>query len=278
MDTGRHGRGPVVAGVDSSDSARHAAEWAADLAAAWRAPLRLVHTLRAGGDAGEVPRWLRELRDAAERIGAEPAEVELVPGAVVEVLVDRSDAAGLVVVGSYGEGARAGMLAGSNALGLLDASRCPVAVVRGSEPQLPPPRQGAVVVGADASAVGGRAVDLAADLAAAHGARLVVVRAWTDVVADAGGRVRRVEASCEELAARAEEVLGALGERVRDRQPDLAVESHAVNDTPLRALLERAQGARTVVVGHRGAAAAAGRLGSTSRGLVEFAPCPVVVT
>jgi hypothetical protein len=34
-------RSPLVVGVDSSDSARHAAEWAADLAAVWRVPLQL---------------------------------------------------------------------------------------------------------------------------------------------------------------------------------------------------------------------------------------------
>jgi nucleotide-binding universal stress UspA family protein len=55
MGTGGRERGPVVVGVDSSDSARHASEWAADLAATWHAPLRMVHTVRDGGDAAEVP-------------------------------------------------------------------------------------------------------------------------------------------------------------------------------------------------------------------------------
>ena len=36
---------PVVVGVDASASARDAAEWAADLAAAWDAPLHLVHVV-----------------------------------------------------------------------------------------------------------------------------------------------------------------------------------------------------------------------------------------
>jgi nucleotide-binding universal stress UspA family protein len=56
------------------------------------------------------------------------------------------------------------------------------------------------------------------------------------------------------------------------------VQRHPVDDTAMRALLEQAKDTRVVVVGHRGGASAAGRLGSTSRGLVEFAPCPVVVT
>ena len=278
MAVGDQERRPVVVGVDSSGSARHAAEWAADLAAVWKLPLRLVHTVGVGGDTAEVPRWLRELRDGAERVGAEPTEAEVVSGAVDEVLLDRSGAARLLVVGSYGEGARAGMLAGSTALALLDGSRCPVAVVRGSAPQLPPPRRGPIVVGVDASTTGDAALDLAADLASASGARVIAVHAWTDVVADASGGLHRVESDRTELAARAVERLDALVERGQDEHPDLDVEGRVVNDTALRALLEQARDARMIVVGHRDRTSAVGRLGSTSRGLVEFAPCPVIVT
>jgi nucleotide-binding universal stress UspA family protein len=52
-----------------------------------------------------------------------------------------------------------------------------------------------------------------------------------------------------------------------------------VADTPLRALLTAADGARLLVVGHRGNVTGPGRrIGSTSLALVEFVPCPVVVT
>ena len=158
-----HARRPVVVGVDSSDSARHASEWAADLAAAWNVPLRLVHTARDGGNITEVLRpGCASCSMGPSGWAQDPAlDAEVVPGAVNDVLLDRSDAARLLVVGSYGEGARAGMLAGSTALALLDGSRCPVAVVRGSTPQLPPPRRGPVVVGAVASATGEAALALA---------------------------------------------------------------------------------------------------------------------
>ena len=271
-------RSPLVVGVDSSDSARHAAEWAADLASMWRVPLLLVNAAAAGtGEPATAPPWLRELLDAADRAGAEPVEAEVVAGGVAEVLLDRSTDAGLVVVGSYGEGAQGGMLAGSTALALVGQAGCPVAVVRGAAPQLPPPRRGAVVVGVDGSPAAATALDLAAELAAAFGARLVTVHAWTDVVADASGGLHRSAASGTELAARAAELLDTQLAPVRDHHPGVAVERHVVNDTALSALLDRAREARTVVVGHRSAAAATSRLGSASRGLVEFAPCPVVV-
>ena len=270
-------RSPLVVGVDSSDSARHAAEWAADLASVWRVPLLLVNAAAGAGEPATAPPWLRELLDAADRLGAEPVEAEVVAGGVAEVLLDRSTDAGLVVVGSYGEGAQGGMLAGSTALALVGQAGCPVAVVRGAAPQLPPPRRGAVVVGVDGSPAAATALDLAAELAAAFGARLVTVHAWTDVVADASGGLHRSAASGTELAARAAELLDTQLAPVRDHHPGVAVERHVVNDTALSALLDRAREARTVVVGHRSAAAATSRLGSASRGLVEFAPCPVVV-
>ncbi len=142
------------------------------------------------------------------------------------------------------------MLAGSTALALLDGARCPVAVVRGSTPQLPPPRRGPVVVGADASATGEAALDLATELAAASGAPVVAVHAWTDVVADASGGLRRVESDGTELAARAAELLDALVKRVRERHPNLDVERRAsTNHAP--ALFEQAEEARMVVVGQR---------------------------
>jgi nucleotide-binding universal stress UspA family protein len=272
-------RSPLVVGVDSSDSARHAAEWAADLASVWRVPLQLVNASAGAGEPATVaiPPWLRELVDAAERLGAEPAGAEVVAGGVADVLLDRSTGAGLVVVGSYGEGAHGGMLAGSTALALVGRAECPVAVVRGAAPQLPPPRRGAVVVGVDGSPAALTALDLAAELAAAFGARLVAVHAWTDVMADASGGLHRSAASGTELAARAVELLDTQLTPVQDRHPGVAVEGHVVNDTALRALLDQAREARTVVVGHRSGPAATSRLGSTSRGLVEFAPCPVVV-
>jgi nucleotide-binding universal stress UspA family protein len=268
-------RPAVVVGVDASDSARHAAEWAADLAAVWHAPLRLVHAV-GDGAAVDVPRWLHELRDAAERVGVEQAEVELAPGVADEVLLDRCRGARLLVVGSYGEGMRSGMLAGTTALSLLAGAGCPVAVVRGREPQVPPPRRGPVVVGVDASAAADVALGLAADLAAACGARLVVVHAWTDVVSDSAGGLHRVQGGNDQ-ARGAVELLGALAKRVQDRHPGLSVESRPLEDTAVRGLLEEAARARTVVVGHRGTAAAERWLGSTSRSLAEFAPCTVVV-
>jgi nucleotide-binding universal stress UspA family protein len=67
---------------------------------------------------------------------------------------------------------------------------------------------------------------------------------------------------------------------VRQHHPDLPIDQESVADTALRVLLARAESARAVVVAQRASPAPQDSvlvLGSTSRGLVEFAPCPVVV-
>lgn len=262
---------PVVVGVDGSESARDAAAWAADLAAIWGAPLHLL-TVGAGPGDGRIA----ELRDAAERDGAHPVLVETVVGEVVDVLADQARSARMLVLGSYGDGAWSGMIAGEVAITMLDRVSCPVAVVRGTTRQIPPPRGGPVVVGVDGSTAGRAALALAADLAASLGARLLAVHAWSDIAYGVDGAAHRRPEDGSVLAGRASDLLDAeLAGPARDH-PSLVVNRSVVADTPLRALLAAASGARMVVVGHRGTGTG-GRLGSTSRALVEFVPCPVVV-
>lgn len=276
---------PIVVGVDASDSAREAAEWAADLASARRAPLHLVHVVPGGYQDAPItpgPAWLTELRDVALRLGVDACVAQVQPGEPVGVLAARAEDAAMLVLGSYGEAAWSGMLAGTVALALLERVRCPVAVIRGRAPHVPPPRGGPVVVGVDGSPAGRAALDVAAGIALALGARLVGTRAWSDIAAGSDGSAHRRPEDWTALAAEAGDLVAAELGRVAAAHPGLAVEHDVDEDTPLRALLDRAEAARMIVVGHRRAVPQpAGRpgmlLGSTSRGLVEFAPCPVVV-
>src|SRR6476661_10074782 len=114
---------PVVVAVDASDSARDAAGWAADIAADWSAPLHLVHVVP--GDPQDLPldplpRWLAELLDVAERAGARPCSAEAQPGDAVTTIAARGLGARMVVLGSYGAGAVAGMLAGSTSAAVVE--------------------------------------------------------------------------------------------------------------------------------------------------------------
>src|SRR6478609_9641905 len=96
---------PLVVGVDPSDSARDAALWAADLAAVRGCGVDLVHVVP--GRPRAVPDWLREIADTAERAGAVPCRVDVVTGAVFDVLLTRSHGASMIIVGSFGHDAPA---------------------------------------------------------------------------------------------------------------------------------------------------------------------------
>jgi nucleotide-binding universal stress UspA family protein len=272
------GNRPIVVGVDGSDSARDAAEWAADLAAIWSAPL---HLLMVAPDTAAEPASdrLSELRAAAAAAGARPVIVEMAQGEVVDVIADRAHEARMLVLGSYGEGAWSGMLAGAVALTLINRVSCPIAVVRGTARRIPPPRGGPVVVGVDGSSAGRAALTLAADLAVSLGSRLVAVHAWSDVVFGSDGSAMRSHEADSVLATRASTLLDAELAEIALTHPGLPVQRSVVADTPLRGLLAAADGARLLVVGHRGVDGGPGRrLGSTSLALVEFVPCPVVLT
>jgi len=251
---------PVVVGVDASDSARDAAEWAADLAAAWNAPLHLVHVVLGWPDEGpspDLPGWLRELVGAAERCGVGTVEAEAVAGGIVDTLIGRAAGAAVLVVGSYGDAAWTGMLASPLTVTLIDRAPCPVAVIRGSAPRIPPPRNGPVVVGVDGSEAGGVALDLAVDLAASLGTRLVAVRATADSVAES--------AEAQLAAVRLAHPMPALSELVVDGPAPVA-------------LAHQAQEARMLVIGrHHAVPGPDVRLGDVGHVLVESAPCPVVV-
>jgi universal stress protein family protein len=203
---------------------------------------------------------------AVERAGVEEVESVVLAVSATEALTARSRGAGLVVVGSYGEGARSGMLAGSAALALLEASQCPVAVVRGAAPGLAPPRRGPVVVGTDA-VTDDDALHLGAALAVGLGARLSVLHAWSDIVEDAQS-VHRTISSGTELAALAVARLDTCLRPLREAHPELPIERHVVDDTALRALLDHASG-------HRPRHSA--RAGTDGPRRAPTAPAPVTV-
>lgn len=259
--------GTIVVGVDPTTSAGLAAGWATRLSDT----VRLVHV----AVDRRVPEWLLGLGAAT---GAEPEVVagDADPDAVAEVLRARARDAAMLVVGGHGRSVHPGLQAGDLAARLAADPPCPVAVVHGAEAESALPAAGPVVVGIDGGPPGRAALDTAADLASALGADLVVVHAWTDV---SPGAHRRTEAP-QTLAERGREVTEAARRRVAERLPGLRVETAAVEDTPLRALLQRAEEAQVVVVAPRVGAPppdVAVQAGSTTRSLVAFAPCPVVV-
>lgn len=285
----------IVAAVDGSPSAVNAAVWAAREAGQRAATLRLVHAyvvptrgypqfvttfpqLREGMRyQGE--QWLREARAAAEQAApGVPVETELVEGEPVNVLIDQSHRARILVLGSRGLGGFTGMLVGSVAFALAAHGHSPVVVVRGERPEEPLRAEGPVVVGSDGSDHGLGALAFAFEEASLRKVPLVVVRTWNDALLDSTAHHYPLSVSSERIDA---DEHAALEEQLagwRDTYPDVSVEAVVVRGKPVRTLLDYGENAALLVVGSRGRGGFTGMLlGSTSQALVTHAPCPVAV-
>jgi len=279
---------PVVVGADGSESALRAVRWAARTAASRGRGLHVVHAY--GGvdpslvaDASLWRRYQQDLLDHAREIAARAVAVaheaapsvtvteELVDGAAAPALLERADDA-LLVVGEQGSGGLGGTLVGSVASSVAAHAVAPVVVVRGDEPTEP---AAPVVVGVDGSPVSDAAIDFAVVAADLAGCPLVAVHTWWDPLFDP------VTEPLLGWDAIVDDERRVLAEQLAGRSaahPDLVVSTVVERSHPSRTLLDRARGARLLVVGSRGRGGFAGLLlGSVGRAMVHRAPCPVAV-
>lgn len=134
---------PVVVGVDGSPQSVAALQWAADYAAAVGAPVKVVISWQYPALYGTVPvvdemnfegaaTKIVEKMAADIQIASPGLEVTTLvsAGRPAEILVQESENAALLVVGSQGHGAFAGMLIGSVSMHCVHHAHCPVVVVR----------------------------------------------------------------------------------------------------------------------------------------------------
>jgi len=280
----------VVVGVDDSHSSRLALRWAARQARDLQLPLEVLHAWTVpppvhadGAHVDEAP-FLRDaeatLKGAIDWLrssGEDLPEIRprLIARSSVDALLDASENADLLVVGSRGRGGFVGLLLGSVSQRCVQRASCPIAVVPADWPGT---GDGRIVVGVDGSEESHRALIWAVRQATRRGVRLVVVNAFmyhVYVTTHAPTIVLEHdvdEASNQLLERMTDTALNAIG----DRPP--AVELVSVPDAPAHALLESAKGADLLVVGARGRGAVAGLLlGSVSQQCVTHAHCPVVV-
>lgn len=277
-----------VVGVDASEVADRALQWARDAAAehdvivavhAWDLPTMVgldAYSVIPAAELGDLAaQGLAELvaRQDDPRIEAEPRQGRA-GRAILEVADERD--ADVVVVGHQGSG-RASVVLGSTANHVVHHTERPVVVVRG-ESRAQPER---VVVGVDDHDLDAGENESVRALRWAYGvqtARVVeVVHSWF-VPAFVAGRFSSpggdfVELDAEAVAV-AERVVAAAG----DPPGDVEVRVAAVNGTPEFALIEASRDADLVVVGSRGRGGFTGLvLGSTSLDLASYAHCPVAI-
>jgi nucleotide-binding universal stress UspA family protein len=197
-------------------------------------------------------------------------------GYASQALVDASRTASIVVVGAMGHGVLSRASVGAVAMQVVTHARCPVLVV-GHETVSGSSATGPVVVGVDGSKPSLRALGVAFDEAARTGASLDVVHAWeahsaSDPTLDPDSSWSTYEANLEQI------VEAALRSR-REEHPDVKVEYEVVRSEPVRALVDRTEGAALLVVGSRGSGGFPGlHVGSTALRLMGRSSCPLLFT
>lgn len=135
----------IVVGVDGSDASRQALEWAVDEGRRRDATVEVIHAWVTTGLSDPYGIFVMDpevLHTAAQhaldhivsRIDLGTASPKVLPRLVndtaAHALLDASEGADLLVVGSHGRGGFAGMLLGSVSQHVLHHATCPVVVVR----------------------------------------------------------------------------------------------------------------------------------------------------
>jgi nucleotide-binding universal stress UspA family protein len=181
----------IVVGIDGSQAAIRAAEWAVDEALSREVPLRLIQVIPEHVEpapfaaVGSVP-MEREYAEAALRIASaevgaagKPVKVEtaILQGDIAATLNVESREAVMVCVGSLGIGRFAKALLGSTATELAETAHCPVAIIRAQQSQ-PKPDSALIVVAVGESPGNDKVVEQAMKEAELRRAPVLALGAW----------------------------------------------------------------------------------------------------
>lgn len=263
----------IVVGVDGSPSADRALAWAARQAELEHRPLVLLHS--ADPVVLHEPGWVgstvvdyaslaaaldhaahQMLRRARAAVGTAAPDVDVVPVLVRpgarEALVEASERARLLVLGSHGRGPVGSALIGSVSASVARHAACPVVVCRPDgqdETRVGAPAVRRIVVGADGTAASVPVLEFAFAQAATHGATLSVMHCFWDVlVAAHRGVVTDSDpeaASLDDLRLLLSESVAGLGEKYPDVDVSLDLARGMVDEC----LADRSLHADLVVVG-----------------------------
>jgi nucleotide-binding universal stress UspA family protein len=299
----------IVVGVDGSDQSTCALLWAAREAERRKSPLYVVTAYTvpvfaaSSMDAGYATVDDEVIRESAQAVlndsltHLEGIAVDVHPrietGDAAGVLLDLSEEAELMVVGSRGRGGFVGRLLGSVSSALPAHAKCPTAVIpvctgaRLGRPDLdrkprrdrdrPAPEvQPVVVVGVDGSEQARTASLAAAEEARSRGLALRVICS----VAPFNGSLAWVPAPVDREALHADLAvqLAAGRDWLKSHFPDVDIRVDLVDGPPAEVLIEASASSELLVVGTRGRGGFTGMLmGSTSQGVLHHARGPVLI-
>ncbi|WP_104167211.1 universal stress protein [Arthrobacter sp. SX1312] len=298
----------IVVGVDGSDQSICALLWAAREAGRRSAPLYVVTAYTvpvfaaSSMDAGYATVDDEVIRESAQAVLDEAVSrlegmaLEIHPrietGDAAGVLLDLSEEAELMVVGSRGRGGFVGRLLGSVSSALPAHAKCPTAVIpvctgvrlghpelgrkQGKDRDRDAPVEPVVVVGVDGSEQARTASLAAAEEARSRGLPLRVICS----VAPFNGSLAWVPAPVDRKALHADLAvqLAAGRDWLQSHYPDVDITVDLVDGPPAEVLIEASATSELLVVGTRGRGGFAGMLlGSTSQGVLHHARGPVLI-
>jgi nucleotide-binding universal stress UspA family protein len=275
----------ILVGIDGSTESQHAMDWAFDEARRSGRPLHLVHAASdTAYGAALTDNLLHDLlAERGNRIVeqanklvppdlSETTEVEWLYDVPSKFLVNASDQAHMVVVGTHGRNLVGAAIRGSVSRHVTRHAKCAVVVVRPME------GKGRVIAGLDLEAPE-PLLPTAFQQAAARGLPLTVVRAWNAPGALGLGMGLPTEGlnpvDIERDDRRAAEQLVA---QTAGKYPDVAVNVRSVRGDARQVLVDTSKDAELLVVGPHGDGWFFGlTLGSTSAAVAEHAHSPVMV-
>jgi nucleotide-binding universal stress UspA family protein len=279
----------IVVGVDGSQSAAQALDWAIDHAVAEHRALTLVHALgyppAVWTDVGlvdssavfkalelEGQQILDHASDrVAERAGAVPVETVREFTDARSLLVRESERAALVVLGSRGRGPVRSLLLGSVGAAVARHAMCPVVIHR-------PSHRGqvcnGVLVATDASEESQPVLEFAYHVASVRRLPLTIMHCQWDVAGMGLGEQDVPTASLETERLELAVSVAGMGEKY----PDVSVTTTLVLGPPEARVVQAVEKMDLLVVGaHRRSTVGRVIHGSVSMSLLEHAQVPVAV-
>lgn len=276
--------GTIIVGVTGSPVARRVVDWATARAVRNRQPVELISVV--GGAIGTVGEaevlgaaqtaTQQLLESEAERVRAAGVTVttRVESGNPVNVLIDASATAGLLVIGSDYRGPGTGPSRGVHGIRIAAGAKSPVVVV----PDRDVGEGDGVVVGVDGSAVSEHAIEFAAAEADRMGEPLIAVSVWTPLQTPRNAMEVYPDLYLANMQSMAEEVLALSLAGLSSTYPDLKIVRRAERGHPSQVLGQIARDARLVVVGTHGRGPVARfLLGSISQEVLSHLPTVTAV-
>lgn len=283
---------PITAGVDGTEESLAALAWAAREAVRRGLPLRVVQAWRFqpyeaidAADQDTQAGWVRDgLAEAVRTVTSRHADLEVstdvLEGDPVDTLVAAAAEAELLVLGSRGHGPVVGFLLGSVGQQVIAEASRPVVLVRAGDEAAGEAAGRELVVGQQGDPEdSAETLRFAFETAAARGAAVRAVRAWTlpPVFAYSPGSMKLLD-EAGGLEPYEKKALAAALQPWRERFPDVPVVEHIEMGSAGQVLLSVAARAQLMVVGRRARRTAVGaRIGSVAHGVLHHADCPVAV-